>query len=162
MRETPPPRRGRLNSLQTLFSQLRKHPRRGGEDYWEACCPLDDLETPPPRRGRRILGDQIFHLLRNTPAEAGKTVRVGRGQTNGQKHPRRGGEDSSHGSEYMYFLETPPPRRGRLRRSSLSWITSRNTPAEAGKTDFFSSEDSLYEKHPRRGGEDRAAGGRST
>ena len=70
------------------------------------------------------------------------------------KHPRRGGEDGRSVVGSYPAKETPPPRRGRLRRNGLGVEGNRNTPAEAGKTDTRIQIGNGPQKHPRRGGED--------
>ena len=97
--------------------------------------------------------------MRNTPVEAGKTSREGQATVKSRKHPRRGGEDSLRVRVGQGKEETPPPRRGRLLRSSPERAAGRNTPAEAGKTRAPVEGDGLVWKHPRRGGEDTLAHG---
>ena len=98
----------------------------------------------------------------NTPAEAGKTPTVWAGGNVNEKHPRRGGEDKPGGASDGEEPETPPPRRGRLLRSSPERAAGRNTPAEAGKTRRSLACSSSEGKHPRRGGEDPCYAGRNT
>ena len=100
--------------------------------------------------------------MRNTPVEAGKTSREGQATVKSRKHPRRGGEDSLRVRVGQGKEETPPPRRGRLLRSSPERAAGRNTPAEAGKTRRSLACSSSEGKHPRRGGEDPCYAGRNT
>ena len=134
---------------------LEKHPRRGGEDITVVIEMPAKTETPPPRRGRPAwrINKRVFDG--NTPAEAGKTSRPASEAGGLRKHPRRGGEDTDSTNPIRAAMETPPPRRGRLKTCSYAAPNHGNTPAEAGKTKlgFFSKD--AFEKHPRRGGEDR-------
>ena len=120
------------------------------------------METPPPRRGRPRRYGRVATSMRNTPVEAGKTSREGQATVKSRKHPRRGGEDSLRVRVGQGKEETPPPRRGRLLRSSPERAAGRNTPAEAGKTRRSLACSSSEGKHPRRGGEDPCYAGRNT
>ena len=113
--ETPPPRRGRLGAPwpvpqargntpaeagKTLATpgathSTRKHPRRGGEDTLAHGIDVSFWETPPPRRGRRHRYTFFRFQPGNTPAEAGKTGGRTARHEGLEKHPRRGGEDST-------------------------------------------------------------------
>ena len=77
----------------------------------------------------------------------------------GQKHPRLRGEDRHVSALWELKAETPPLTRGRRRRSFLSWITRRNTPAYAGKTVMAPRWMTCGGKHPRLRGEDSKASG---
>ena len=93
-----------------------------------------DTETPPPRRGRPSPGSLSLSAPGNTPAEAGKTARHDLRYLFGEKHPRRGGEDTVFDLDALPDAETPPPRRGRLHLTVFADGKAGNTPAEAGKT----------------------------
>ena len=55
---------------------------------------------------------------------------------------------------FMVVRETPPRTWGRQLTTSISKLTSRNTPTHMGKTFFFSMQIFLGEKHPHAHGED--------
>ena len=92
MRNTPA-EAGKTQRFAAAHFDLKKHPRRGGEDGESRRQKQTCQETPPPRRGRRRVAVLGRKGQGNTPAEAGKTNRVrGNGRSH-WKHPRRGGED---------------------------------------------------------------------
>ena len=113
------------------------------------------METPPPRRGRPHPNDAQSFAVGNTPAEAGKTKLLRGVELGIEKHPRRGGEDVTGSCVDDFLQETPPPRRGRLKRRRVLIAADGNTPAEAGKTCFGHHRGVNSQKHPRRGGEDQ-------
>ena len=71
-----------------------------------------------------------------------------------KKHPRLRGEDICCTMRTTPEMETPPLTRGRRMPEKDPIAQSGNTPAYAGKTMKYPSEEEKHEKHPRLRGED--------
>ena len=152
--ETPPQARGRRQlpkwrqigerntpagagkTMQSLITanEIRKHPRRRGEDFFMPLNITIVIETPPQARGRLPITRKRAEQVRNTPAGAGKTGCRNRKARMMKKHPRRRGEDAPWRRAAASRSETPPQARGRLGGLEQGLGGLGNTPAGAGKT----------------------------
>ena len=71
---------------------------------------------------------------RLTPAYAGKTPHCAGAENDGRAHPRVCGEDSRISSTLEASCGSPPRMRGRRFLGPAGGVSSRLTPAYAGKT----------------------------
>ena len=88
-----------------------------------------------------------------TPAGAGKTMLYIIAQILYKDHPRRCGENKSHGRERSARVGSPPQVRGKLWATAPVAACMRITPAGAGKTSATSFAIRGTWDHPRRCGE---------
>ena len=89
--------------------------------------------SPPPMRGKGIIFHNITQILRITPAYAGKRIRRYNATGAARDHPRLCGEK-------CYFLTittldagSPPPMRGKGKKTKCRHNGFGITPAYAGK-----------------------------
>ena len=68
-------------------------------------------------------------------------------------HPRTGGEKVHRRCCHPLKLGSPPHRRGEVPGGRGSGMSSRITPAQAGRRDYLLSSGSIFGDHPRTGGE---------
>ena len=129
------------------------HPRVGGEKEWRRFFLRHFLGSPP--RGRGKVHGLASHLLdqRITPAWAGKGLyRCFSGYLT-QDHPRVGGEKLKESGRIGRKVGSPPRGRGKEGYMESEAERFGITPAWAGKrkTVLFSS--TIWQDHPRVGGE---------
>ena len=146
-----------------------------GEDPAPAMCARLSVETPPRAWGRQQpeqcrpgkkgntptcvgkTADDVDHAQEfgNTPTCVGKTnARTAQGY-HGKKHPHVRGEDRQAQAEKGNRSETPPRAWGRPVNAGGWLVGHGNTPTCVGKTIFFFSAASFFQKHPHVRGEDR-------
>ena len=129
------------------------HPRRCGENFYNALDHIPNAGSSPQVRGKRSRRWVVSISHRLIPAGAGKT-RLSCSITQvWTAHPRRCGEN-----QLMYgFAEditgSSPQVRGKLRRQSIPLPIVRLIPAGAGKTASLCRCTFLSPAHPRRCGE---------
>ena len=111
----------------------KDHPRRCGENAYQL-----HIQVSPPRI---------------TPAGAGKTQVMQRALTLVRDHPRRCGENAAGCRIIISICGSPPQVRGKPSAILAVAISTRITPAGAGKTEIFLHSDNSDEDHPRRCGE---------
>ena len=131
--------RGKVLRKQYTTSRERDHPRLCGEK-----CPLDNpphlaAGSPPPMRGKGTHDASQRSGRRITPAYAGKSIcTCGLWLLVGD-HPRLCGEKSSTSVLYLTIPGSPPPMRGKVASIFVPAISSRITPAYAGKSPVLSA-----------------------
>ena len=104
-------------------------------------------------RGKLKPCDIVQVVRRITPADAGKTflkVSVG---TFVKDHPRGCGENVNRVLEKFENIGSPPRMRGKQKQKWKKETHTGITPADAGKTRFFSNFTSPLKDHPRGCGE---------
>ena len=115
-------------------STLKDHPRLCGEKYQRHFQHLPRLGSPPPMRGKAFDPSLIILNKRITPAYAGKRE-FRRVQTLlHQDHPRLCGEKVIPPPELPPVPGSPPPMRGKVPHSFVHHLSTRITPAYAGKS----------------------------
>ena len=85
-------------------------------------------------RGKPQLPPTKFEEDGITPADAGKTRTDDGSPTQAQDHPRGCGEN---GNKFLYsgiYVGSPPRMRGKPEQAAVVRISTRITPADAGKT----------------------------
>ena len=152
-RRITPAGAGKTTHSRLPIEQFRDHPRRCGENSFQAWLAANGLGSPPQVRGK-LDSVQIRKFAHGiTPAGAGKTAFQRRRRAAHEDHPRRCGENRVRLEEHLCGLGSPPQVRGKLRAGGKAQMPRRITPAGAGKTvrDFYRVP--LNEDHPRRCGE---------
>ena len=109
--------------------------------------------SPPPTRGKLVYPPEFLYYLGITPAYAGKTYHRLRAPARPEDHPRLRGENEIDLDAGTAFRGSPPPTRGKLSWGDYFKISSRITPAYAGKTDIPFKEHAHIQDHPRLRGE---------
>ena len=104
-------------------------------------------------RGKARLWRPDWYDLRITPAYAGKRRRKSELPETLQDHPRLCGEKFAHLLLCYHNLGSPPPMRGKGRRSFFDRDFHRITPAYAGKSRRSQEIFQRREDHPRLCGE---------
>ena len=135
------------------------HPRVGGEKSTVPATGSSYWGSPPRGRGKVIQLPSFGGASRITPAWAGKSCYAIFGGRVPWDHPRVGGEKMCELGNDHAGQGSPPRGRGKARRLSSWWTTSRITPAWAGKSLGTGCDRCQAEDHPRVGGE-KPAGGR--
>ena len=134
---------------------VRDHPRRCGENPLYPSNNVRGLGSPPQVRGKRPCGGIASVILGITPAGAGKTFICLDIIFLFQDHPRRCGENGAFPIFAPHFIGSPPQVRGKLFGCAAVIISSRITPAGAGKTVWWFGGDKKHKDHPRRCGENK-------
>ena len=137
----------------TSAYSLPDHPRRCGENLYCLRQAGRAWGSPPQVRGKHRSNAQKAVKYRITPAGAGKTMLYIIAQILYKDHPRRCGENKSHGRERSAREGTPPQVRGKLWATAPVAACMRITPAGAGKTSATSFAIRGTWDHPRRCGE---------
>ena len=144
---------GKSQTLHFNSHRTGDHPRVGGEKY-AGRRHRGDLKGSPPRgRGKVHEGGGFILLCGITPAWAGKSAGFQSAPSGQRDHPRVGGEKAvwlcagprPHGS--------PPRGRGKAPGPLALRISSRITPAWAGKSKRPAFPVCVMWDHPRVGGE---------
>ena len=129
------------------------HPRLRGEKGNPESGRYFRFGSPPPTRGKGRRKLWLTFRLRITPAYAGKSVwEVSYGATT-KDHPRLRGEKVPVGKAGEENPGSPPPTRGKEGRPGNRFVSSRITPAYAGKSQRTASGPAEIEDHPRLRGE---------
>ena len=125
----------------------------GGEKKSSRCCTSIGLGSPPRRRGKDqpLINDAKSWGI--TPAWAGKRPAVWSSKSKNGDHPRVGGEKFERWLNYGYGRGSPPRGRGKVEEYEDCIINPRITPAWAGKSSWRLPFSSIFEDHPRVGGE---------
>ena len=125
---------GKTHISKSPFSVLQDHPRGCGENR-KGVDKSDTVQGSPPRmRGK--LTPAIYHTVQPgiTPADAGKTLDDFPPQRGHPDHPRGCGENFAVCVADAGCDGSPPRMRGKLGRFICRPMSSRITPADAGKT----------------------------
>ena len=129
------------------------HPRRCGENFQPHQVAAFRTGSPPQVRGKRLYTPLLLFLSRITPAGAGKTSGDEPLALKYPDHPRRCGENSTPSAQKQHRPGSPPQVRGKHTNAFTARISTRITPAGAGKTRRFCLRKGCGEDHPRRCGE---------
>ncbi len=114
----------------------RDHPRGCGENSGMAASRVQHDGSPPRMRGKPDSSGWIYNCVGITPADAGKTiVHIAPGRNKGD-HPRGCGENNPINVRHLFDKGSPPRMRGKLFVAMGSPLSSRITPADAGKTSY--------------------------
>ena len=131
----------------------RDHPRVCGEKFVRNACSVIVWGSPPRMRGKGI----CFRLEKRprgiTPACAGKSDRWHGGQSCPRDHPRMCGEKFDNPKIDNSQLGSPPRMRGKEVCKKVNPISTRITPAYAGKSVHLQAAYACREDHPRVCGE---------
>ena len=144
---------GKTTLGRTAYMRSSDHPRVCGENETEETVYVAENGSPPRVRGKRGRGTTALAPGRITPACAGKTWRKYFSANSAADHPRVCGENMTAIQELMYDCGSPPRVRGKLQALTSRTISSRITPACAGKTAFSVAISVLLSDHPRVCGE---------
>ena len=145
---------GKTSNARGWRSRDRDHPRMRGEDACTTVARRCSAGSPPHARGRRGTGFSHIETLGITPACAGKTNLPQIPVASNSDHPRMRGEDDYETERPVGHKGSPPHARGRPAFHSTADISTRITPACAGKTKWWDKVKSLPADHPRMRGED--------
>ena len=109
--------------------------------------------SPPPMRGKAVLQTTFSHRHRITPAYAGKSLKRRMRQFGCQDHPRLCGEKGVFQTSHDRAVGSPPPMRGKVPHSFVHHLSTRITPAYAGKSTWLMIRPYRQTDHPRLCGE---------
>ena len=129
------------------------HPRRCGENMLSSPLNCIVKGSPPQVRGKLLLSSALAVGQRITPAGAGKTDWRDFLTMQTKDHPRRCGENICAVLAIDKLRGSPPQVRGKRSASLKCLLSSRITPAGAGKTVAATSTERIASDHPRRCGE---------
>ena len=111
------------------------------------------MGSPPPMRGKVLRLTEIQLRHRITPAYAGKRRYAGGYISRDRDHPRLCGEKDSRLLRRNDLIGSPPPMRGKVFKSCCIILSSRITPAYAGKSAPEKEAPYADQDHPRLCGE---------
>ena len=131
---SPPPMRGKVYQHISDLNSSQDHPRLCGEKFISSIAFFLPIGSPPPMRGKVFEMKTTAMTTRITPAYAGKSLLVSNAMNASEDHPRLCGEKSGSHSRTRCDLGSPPPMRGKVRKSGVSVKDLRITPAYAGKS----------------------------
>ena len=144
---------GKTFSPAVNYRNKKDHPRRCGENRQAATNKAAGAGSPPQVRGKQGACINQRRYQRITPAGAGKTVRVYVAKSGSTDHPRRCGENQKVLRNILRLPGSPPQVRGKRFIIRCGKVTTRITPAGAGKTHSLYTFRNLLQDHPRRCGE---------
>ena len=145
--------RGKLNDVDYTEEHHGDHPRGCGENSFRSLQRSPPSGSPPRMRGK-LQHLAILQLLnRITPADAGKTTGQKATQWRLEDHPRGCGENRPLNAVEGPRRGSPPRMRGKQTDPELLLMYIRITPADAGKTLFFTEMGKQQRDHPRGCGE---------
>ena len=144
---------GKSNSVAAVSNREQDHPRLCGEKCLLWRTTSGKRGSPPPMRGKVTLKNVTGKEVGITPAYAGKSGNVGKSWFYRRDHPRLCGEKPASSSLVMFQPGSPPPMRGKEEKENEKRVSSRITPAYAGKSDRQRGQQQLYRDHPRLCGE---------
>ena len=148
---------GKSFSITARGRVRRDHPRVGGEKSLSPFDIFPDRGSPPRGRGKDRLDSPFPRRLRITPAWAGKSFNRSLICRAAQDHPRVGGEKMCAIMAKDEKTGSPPRGRGKAWYASVSLVSSRITPAWAGKRLFQLEILFVCQDHPRVGGEKKTS-----
>ena len=153
---SPPQVRGKPELSRPRRRKGRITPAGAGKTADSPPNPQPCAGSPPQVRGKLRRHDNFGFCARITPAGAGKTNSVVRLAGLDRDHPRRCGENMSDTELLAKALGSPPQVRGKHTNAFTARISTRITPAGAGKTTHGMSVEWGCWDHPRRCGENRS------
>ena len=133
--------------------QTQDHPRVGGEKTTLGCERQARTGSPPRGRGKARTLSRSAARPGITPAWAGKRVSSALLRFFAWDHPRVGGEKFRKHIDMLQAMGSPPRGRGKASGEGLPPLTSRITPAWAGKSRCHFVQLRPHRDHPRVGGE---------
>ena len=125
----------------------------GGEKHRREVLRKRYKGSPPRGRGKDPSRCPPLRPVWITPAWAGKSRKCTPSQPAGQDHPRVGGEKHTEQRATAHVWGSPPRGRGKATDSIDLYVTSRITPAWAGKRSTALWPGVTAWDHPRVGGE---------
>ena len=129
------------------------HPRLCGEklNLFRPCyC---SMGSPPPMRGKDSVTLYRDHVVRITPAYAGKSSNHNHQHCEREDHPRLCGEKKILETQNILTIGSPPPMRGKAQAAGWTELSTRITPAYAGKSSGWRWVITISQDHPRLCGE---------
>ena len=145
--------RGKLSVYNIKRNQIGSPPQVRGKRYRRIYNIKSGNGSPPQVRGKREVRTTPRVTLRITPAGAGKTFSPAVNYRNKKDHPRRCGENQKVLRNILRLPGSPPQVRGKRFIIRCGKVTTRITPAGAGKTHSLYTFRNLLQDHPRRCGE---------
>ena len=125
---------GKSQSHVQGFAGKGDHPRVCGEKPDRQQSPPQRAGSPPRMRGKGIPSISPLTAVRITPAYAGKSQSHVQGFAGKGDHPRVCGEKPDRQQSPPQRAGSPPRMRGKAVSSTKSMVSSRITPAYAGKS----------------------------
>ena len=174
VRRITPAYAGKRFEKQLKRKEYGDHPRLCGEKFPINVLIYIQKGSPPPMRGKESAYTPQSYPARITPAYAGKRVIRSGFHKLFQDHPRLCGEKATHLSVSAFVCKdhprlcgekqefrahvalpvgSPPPMRGKVPIPEFPLVTSRITPAYAGKSNICVKVVSPTRDHPRLCGE---------
>ena len=149
-----PARAGKTPSKTGRECRCGDHPRSCGKDFTRQCTHIIPPGSPPLVRER--LGIPCFSEAppRITPARAGKTIPECAVARCYRDHPRSCGKDPEPHHVGQCEPGSPPLVRERQTTKNKSSHRTRITPARAGKTYLYATDNDVIGDHPRSCGKD--------
>ena len=135
------------------FTRYKDHPRLRGENFFHVCAFLSETGSPPLARGKPLENAAVVESYGITPACAGKTTAENILHDLEKDHPRLRGENCVFIQRGGTSRGSPPLARGKRNCCASTSVTSRITPACAGKTDALKAMVAFVKDHPRLRGE---------
>ena len=112
---SPPPMRGKVETLYTELSRVGITPAYAGKSSFSLILSICGSGSPPPMRGKAIAAFPRHHASRITPAYAGKSSQRICERIETKDHPRLCGEKFAD-NRYIYIeIGSPPPMRGKVK-----------------------------------------------
>ena len=144
---------GKRNIERGCKNGFEDHPRVCGEkSKYRGICAL--LPGSPPRmRGKELCPFTTMSAARITPAYAGKSLTIPKLYTRNRDHPRVCGEKEVRHQSRASGIGSPPRMRGKVLYYGSKDLTTRITPAYAGKSTVRRSRRGGRRDHPRVCGE---------
>ena len=121
-----------LDAGDTRFAQ--DHPRLCGEKSNRCQSHMWKTGSPPPMRGKGFSAFEFYVDFGITPAYAGKSHYQNQRGIWAEDHPRLCGEKSGSNSSLSKSMGSPPPMRGKDKKSPQWYTIPGITPAYAGKS----------------------------
>ena len=148
-----PAHAGRSTLPVTQSELARDHPRACGEKMTDGENRSALIGSPPRMRGEAPKGAPSRVHIRITPAHAGRSGQHCDSCQEHRDHPRACGEKSVIAMLEDAKVGSPPRMRGEAPMVSRKRLTSRITPAHAGRSYQNTSPLNLRQDHPRACGE---------
>ena len=130
---------GKSFSCSRSSNSGQDHPRLCGEKSTIHHVLNKEIGSPPPMRGKGHTAMCTLVLHRITPAYAGKSGLICKEFQKFWDHPRLCGEKFPPPKSSASAWGSPPPMRGKDEKITLEGMTSRITPAYAGKSNIHHS-----------------------
>ena len=126
--------RGKAEESHQSFLPCGITPAYAGKSVCFGIVNVRDQGSPPPMRGKVLFFKELERDDRITPAYAGKSVLIVISSPSTKDHPRLCGEKTTRAQRQRTRLGSPPPMRGKVPHSFVHHLSTRITPAYAGKS----------------------------